>query len=670
MADSARGATAGSVEQSAPPLHYVSHLETRAWIMLALLAVVAGIYYRFLGFARWPLATDEYYIYRSMTFVLAGGLPEFPCGGYYTRGLLYQYLTAQLLVVGLKPEFALRLVAILSNLAMLPAAWLLARKLGGVRVAAVAVAVIILSLSVWQIEMARFGRMYAPFQAVFVWYLYHLYQLMTTGDRRRWRYLIALSVAGPLVWEGGVILTMLNFIPLLAGRRYSTAVYGLASVAILVVSVAFLSTNFRTLGPATALPPESSAAAAQVRSLVDTFPILVTDLLASPWAIAVLLGLLVFVVLALIRADVRRLELTACAALAAITGALLLNQLLLAGMIFAGAVLIRWLPFEAVKQKSLRFVWFALVLLAAWWIIYVVMLGAQDLTMTRRLRLIIGFPDLYSNFIYPWLRTDLVLTGLLALGVALASLFAVVREDSSAHGVSALLLVALLSLLLIGGSASLYQETWYSFFLYPALLILALYGIANLPSHFPPNSAVLTPFLLLLFFAIFAACKDLSVDHLNHIDRYEVNFRIEMPEALARHYYTRYDYAGTAEYVNRHANENDVIITTSTPLTNYLAYSGHIYLDNTDGRYVGQACDFGRMERWSGWPLLSSIDEVNLKVSHSDTWVVADALSLRREEWAEYLKNSGQLRKVIVSDDGTFEKFAPQSRGQPDASIP
>jgi hypothetical protein len=654
MAHSARGATDGSVEQPAPPLHYVSRLETRAWIALALLAVAAGIYYRFLGFATWPLATDEYYIYRSMTFVLAGGLPEFPCGGYYTRGLLYQYLTVPLLAAGLKPEFALRLVTILSNLAMLPAAWLLARKLGGVRIAAVAV--IILSLSVWQIEMARFGRMYAPFQAVFVWYLYHLYQLMTTGDRRRWRYLIALSVAGPLVWEGGVILTVLNFIPLLAGRRYWTAVYGLASVAILVVSVAFLSTNFRTLGPATALPPETAAAAGQVRSLVDSFPILFTDLLTSPWSIAGLIGLLVFVASALVRANLRHLGLPACTALAAITGALLLNQLLLAGMVFAGAVLIRWLPLGAVQQKSLRFVWSALVLLAAWWIIYVVMLGAQDLAITRRLRLIIGFPDLYSNFIYPWLRTDPVLTGVLGLGLALASLFAIVREDPSALGVSVLLLAVLLSLALIGGSASLYQETRYSFFLYPALLILALFAIAALAARLPLNNAVLTPFLLLFVFAIFASSKDLSLDHLNHIDRYEVNFRIEMPEDLARHYYTRYDYASAAEYINRHANENDVIITTSTPLTHYLAYSGHVYLDNTDGRYVGQACDFGRMERWSGWPLLSSIEQVDTKARGDDVWIVADLLSLRRDEWVAYLGDR-RFSEVFISEDGRFRVF-------------
>ena len=51
--------------------------------------------------------------------------------------------------------------------------------------------------------MSRFGRMYAPFQAVFIWWVYHAYRLVETGDRRRWRWLLGLSAIGPLVWEGG-----------------------------------------------------------------------------------------------------------------------------------------------------------------------------------------------------------------------------------------------------------------------------------------------------------------------------------------------------------------------------------------------------------------------------------------------------------------------------------
>ena len=70
---------------------------------------------------------------------------------------------------GLSPELAPRLIAALSSLIALPAVYLLGRRLGGRNIGLLAVA--ILAISVWETEVARFGRMYAPFQAIFVWYL-------------------------------------------------------------------------------------------------------------------------------------------------------------------------------------------------------------------------------------------------------------------------------------------------------------------------------------------------------------------------------------------------------------------------------------------------------------------------------------------------------------------
>src|SRR6056297_1341575 len=149
------------------------------WLLALGAALLAGTWFRFKGFATWPLPVDEYYIYRSVEFILDSGLPAFPCGGFYTRGLLYQYTLAPLLAAGMSPEAALRLVTILSNLVTLPAVFLLARGLVPERhaLAAACACVVILALSAWEIEMARFGRMYAPFQALFAWYLYHSWRL-------------------------------------------------------------------------------------------------------------------------------------------------------------------------------------------------------------------------------------------------------------------------------------------------------------------------------------------------------------------------------------------------------------------------------------------------------------------------------------------------------------
>jgi len=120
-------------------------------------SLAAGIYFRFVAIGEWPLATDEYFVYRSIAFILDSGLPEFPCGGFYTRGLIYQYVTAPLLSFGLAPEVALRTITALSSLILLPAAYLLSVRLGGRRIAYAVL--IVLCLSAWEVEMARFGRM-------------------------------------------------------------------------------------------------------------------------------------------------------------------------------------------------------------------------------------------------------------------------------------------------------------------------------------------------------------------------------------------------------------------------------------------------------------------------------------------------------------------------------
>src|ERR1700733_2719239 len=119
-------------------------------------AVALGLYGRFKGIGTWPFGVDEYYISRSIDNVMRSGVPHFTCGGYYTRGLLYQYLVAGMRWCGMQPEFAGRLLAGICSLAVLPAAYELAKRITGSQAALVTV--IILCISVWEIEMARVAR--------------------------------------------------------------------------------------------------------------------------------------------------------------------------------------------------------------------------------------------------------------------------------------------------------------------------------------------------------------------------------------------------------------------------------------------------------------------------------------------------------------------------------
>ena len=150
--------------------------------MFTIACVIAGIAARFWALGKWPLAIDEYYFAQSVQNVLHFGIPKFPCGGLYVRGLLLQYASALLQLAGLSAELAPRLIAAVCGIIALPAAFKIGRRIGGRDVGLLAVAV--LALSVWEIEIGRFGRMYAPFQALFAWYIVFFLAYVVDGKRR------------------------------------------------------------------------------------------------------------------------------------------------------------------------------------------------------------------------------------------------------------------------------------------------------------------------------------------------------------------------------------------------------------------------------------------------------------------------------------------------------
>lgn len=53
---------------------------------------ILGFVVRINGISNTPLSVDEYYLVTSVQNILKYGLPHFDTGGYYVRGLLYQYI--------------------------------------------------------------------------------------------------------------------------------------------------------------------------------------------------------------------------------------------------------------------------------------------------------------------------------------------------------------------------------------------------------------------------------------------------------------------------------------------------------------------------------------------------------------------------------------------------
>ena len=155
-------------------------------------------------------------------------------------------------MAGMSAELSARLVAAVCSLIALPAVYLLGTRVRSRTVGLLAVTV--MALSVWEVDIARFGRMYAPFQAVFVWYLVFFLRLVVDRDAWARKPMLLLSVLGVFTWEGGILLMAVNLLPPFlwkpTGRFNATEFrYLLLTVGLLVVT--FLATrmvDFRTFG--------------------------------------------------------------------------------------------------------------------------------------------------------------------------------------------------------------------------------------------------------------------------------------------------------------------------------------------------------------------------------------------------------------------------------------
>ena len=101
--------------------------EVFGWLVL-FIAIAIGVYARFKGVGKWPFSGDEFHTAQSVRNILSHGVPGFPCGGYYVRGILLQYLMALSTLFGVSEEFGFRAVTVFFNLLSIPAVYLLAKK--------------------------------------------------------------------------------------------------------------------------------------------------------------------------------------------------------------------------------------------------------------------------------------------------------------------------------------------------------------------------------------------------------------------------------------------------------------------------------------------------------------------------------------------------------------
>jgi hypothetical protein len=567
-------------------------------------AALIGLYGRFKGIGTWPLGVDEFYISRSIDHVLATGLPGFPCGGYYTRGLLYQYTVAALRMCGASPEFAGRFVAGLSSLAVLPAAYLLGKRIRGSL--AGWLTVMILFLSIWEIEMARFGRMYAPFQAVFAWYVVFYIRYTVDRNAAALSWMVILSIVGILTWEGGVLLGVANLLAVVhahdRGRLSAAHWRRMAGLLLLLALLYLASRDLRdAAGSAAADPAATVSGSSQLHLLLAW----VSALRRHPvWALAFLLPLciaaaslrfiwswrsrwLAFIGLSLV---LLAALVHSFAAVAGILGLLLLTRLIE--------------PHELASSRGRIFI-FALSMLLMFWLAFDLVSGG------RSIEFLIGFPDVYRRIAWPWARA----LPLLTVGVVMAAIFWFSKSIAAAARpltpVGALLSLLLLMLLAVAAIPTVRIETRYTFFLYPLLVILAVSAILDLAERYRLHRGIRRGIPVLALAAspllCFGISEDFQIGQVAHIDSAAATFRLGMSPARADHYYPRNDMRGVAAWLAAHIQPADVVVNGIPNLDQY-GPSDYFYLDEDDNRYDAYMCRDGRTERWTNHLVLYPVD--------------------------------------------------------------
>lgn len=624
------------------------------WILLAI-SVVIGTLIRFKGLGNWPLALDEYYIIKSSEYILEHGLPQFPNDGYYIRGILMQYLIAPLLHLGVKAELSGRLITVIANLITIPAVYMIAKKVGNQLLATIVV--VIFSLSVWEIEFARFARMYTPFQAIFMWYIYFALTDFLNNSFRNYKWMLLLSFISFLVYEGSIFLAVFNFVPFVLQRKVKV-VYLLGAIGTFFGSAFFNMFDFRTLNSNPILPPKYiDSIVSNLSSTPIKLPKILLffsfDTVLSTLFVILLVAANIYLFFKILQLFKKRNFWTIISILV-LSVLAIFNQFGLFLLTFFCLAFWDILDIKFNKRKIifmlagifiLNFMyWLAFgVLSNNWYSLFTDFSSYNILGVTKRLLVgFLNYPDNYYS-VYNYLSTLPFLTIVSILFSVPLFIFSIVNKDEKKEInflMASLIFVSLLATI----PTLLYEETRYTFFAAPLLMIMVTYSIYFFSNMLLKNKPAYVTFVFItISLSTFVYSKDFNFYHLTHIDSEDVNYRMIYNNKLKKHLYRRWDIKTPIEYVKKNMSENDIIIINENSPEYYLPKVDFYNFDYTHKAFIALSVEEGSKERWSNTNLINNnIDLINIIESRKATiwFLVFPEAYLRQTNFLKKYKNS------------------------------
>ncbi len=584
-------------------MNLLTTIKNNKWQFIILaIVIIAAFLIRIKGLGKWPLAIDEYYVVKSSENILKNGFPEWTFGNYYLRGLAYQYLISGLLLLGLKAEFAARIITVFVNLLAIPPIYILTKKISNKLIASVLV--IIFCFSLWEIEFARFARMYVPFQTIFVWYILFLYKYLIEGNRKSLIWLFALSFFSIFVYEGSVFLALLNFLILFWDQdkkafisfkflsKVSGLFYLLIDIFIFISAYFYESFGNRNTRPAELFPKEYlSAQSHQSTHQILRLPDILLSTIANngswlvPLTIILLLNIigLIFLLKAKSFEPVKKIIALLFILLS------VLNQFGLLVLLLLVFIAANQFNIADLKRRELRllvisvlinfFFWFAYSFYTTgWYKFFPDFEAGSNLAIVKKIFLLLfNYPDNYI-MIYIYITAIPIVTLLFFFSLAVLTLYIIRKSYYNSLNIRFVYLI----LLLMTTAATLINTTLgvtrYTFFLYPVVLISIVLAF-KIISDIIFNKPVLqkTGFAAIALIAFFLS-DDFGINHMIQIDSKEYNFRTVLRSDLVRHYFQRADVRTPAEIINKKASANDIIIINELNMAYYLNRLDYAYI--------------------------------------------------------------------------------------------
>lgn len=625
------------------------------WIIFGVV-VLLGIIIRFKGLGKWPLALDEYYIVKSTENILEYGLPQLPQGGYYDRGILLQYFISVLLPLGIKVEFAARILPLIANLITIPPTYLIAKRIGNKYIALITV--IIFSFSIWEIEFARFSRMYTMFQAVFMWYIYLLFIDYENRNFKNYKWILFLSGLSIFIYEGSLFLAIFNFVPFLVLKKIHWK-YLISSSLLFIVSFILNRFNFRKLGAGEIYPPEFSDLISQ---LPKVFPIKIPAILL-PYSFnsittTVFSIIVLIVTLALVYKLIRHLEFkNIFANLAIILMGIFAFFNLFSLFILSFFLFIFWnfldQSFLNLKNLSLLmilfitnfFYWFGFgILTSDWYVLFNDFSSYNIWGISKRLFVaFFNYPDNYYTLLN-YFKTLPILTIFSVFSLIILFIKLLLRKKSS-NSLKFLSGSIIFLILLFSVPELLYQETRYTFFIIPLVIILVNLSVFEiLQITFKRKHLALT-FFIFTILGIFYFSKDFNFYHLINIDKEDVNYRMIYDNQYKKHIYRRWDIKTPTEFVKNNMQVDDIIMINENSQEYYLPKLDYFNFNYRHSAFPAISAFNGKKEKWSDAQLIYKNDDlINLIENRQNTiWYI-----VFKEFWLDEINFNDTYKDYLI----------------------